>query len=614
VFVRVKTTPKSPRKTVQIVESKRVNGKVKQRIVQYIGVALDDNELEELKSLANSIKIKLELDEQLPLYSVEEIEKLEKYSKKSKTSNSSSSLSNPQDISATDRDAYNVNLLDVIEEDRVIKGIHDVYGKMYDELGFDRILANPARNIASNRTLKEIVLSRVANPDSKRGSVLDLQENYGINLDLNAVYRMMDKLGDKQILKLNQTVYDKTRALFEDKIDVVYFDATTLYFESFDEDEFKKNGYSKDGKFNQPQVVLALMVTKSGLPIGYKAFSGDTFDGHTILYALQDIQEHYKIDNVVFVADSGMFNKSNLDEFDKVYKPFLFKYREYNWNNQKIKYNPIDQQKQYKAFNKNYNITYIVGARIKNMHKTIKTQILDMSNYKDINDNTKVATFEYQEKKLVVTHSKKRAKKDKFEREKGIAKVKERLQKSSSVKSQLSNAGYKKYIELEKPNSTDKENDKAACDISLVLNQDKIDEDALWDGLKGIITNNTKLTNKELIHQYSNLWQVEESFRITKHDLKIRPIYHWKPQRVKAHLAISFMAYTLVRHLEHRVRLQYIKLSPEKIRKILLSIQVSILYDKKTDKKFAMPSKISNDAKKIYKLMGVPILTKPYLM
>ncbi len=617
MFVRVKTTPKSPRKTVQIVESKRVNGKVKQRIVQYIGVALDDNELEELKSLANSIKIKLELDEQLPLYSAKEIEKLEEYSnknKKSKTANISTTPLNPQNIPTEDRDAYNVNLLDVIEEDRVIKGIHDVYGKMYDELGFDKILANPARNVASSRTLKEIVLSRVANPDSKRGSVLDLEENYGVNLDLNAVYRMMDKLGDKQILKLNQTVYDKTRALFEDKIDVVYFDATTLYFESFDEDEFKKNGYSKDGKFNQPQVVLALMVTKSGLPIGYKAFSGDTFDGHTILYALQDIQEHYKIDNVVFVADSGMFNKNNLEEFDKVYKPFLFKYKEYKWSNQKIKYNPIDQQKQYITFNKNYNITYIVGARIKNMHKTIKTQILDMSNYKDIDDNTKVATFEYQGKKLVVTHSKKRAKKDKFEREKGIAKVKERLQKSSSVKSQLSNSGYKKYIELEKPNSTDKEGNKVTCDISLTLNQDKIDEDALWDGLKGIITNNTKLSNEELIHQYSNLWQVEESFRITKHDLKIRPIYHWKPQRVKAHLAISFMAYTLVRHLEHRVRLQYIKLSPEKIRKILLSMQVSILYDKKTDKKFAMPSKISNDAKKIYKLMGVQIRTKPYLM
>jgi len=618
MFVRVKTTPKSPRKSVQIVESKRVAGKVKQRIVKHIGVALDDDELEELKSLANSIKIKLELDEQLPLYTAQELEKLEEYAKKNKTAksnkNNSVAASADQQNATLNRDDFNTNLLDIIEEDRIIKGVHDIYGKMYDELGFDRILANPARNVASNKILKEIVLSRVANPDSKRGSVLDLENNYGVNLDLNAVYRMMDKLGDKQILKLNQTVYDKTRSLFQDKIDIVYFDATTLYFESFDEDEFKKNGYSKDGKFNQPQVVLALMVTKSGLPIGYKAFSGDTFDGHTILYALQDIQEHYKIDNVVFVADSGMFNKSNLAEFDKVHKPFLFKYKEYKWGSENSRYNLIDQQHQFKAFNKNYNITYIVGARIKNMNANIKKQILDMSNYKEIDDNTRVATFEYQGKRLVVTHSKKRAKKDKFEREKGIEKIKERLQKSSSVKSQLSNAGYKKYIELESSNSADNDEGDKSCDISLTLNQEKIDEDSLWDGLKGIVTNNTSLTDQDLIHQYSNLWQVEESFRITKHDLKIRPIYHWKPSRVKAHLAISFMAYTLVRHLEHRVRLQYIKLSPEKIRKILLSIQVSILYDTKTDKRFAMPSKISNDAKKIYKLMNVPIRQKPYLL
>jgi len=130
--------------------------------------------------------------------------------------------------------------------------------------------------------------------------------------------------------------------------------------------------------------------------------------------------------------------------------------------------------------------------------------------------------------------------------------------------------------------------------------------------LKGIITNNYNLTNEELINQCSNLWQVEESFRITKHDLKIRPIYHWKPSHIKAHLAISFMAYTLVRHLEHRTRLQYTKLSPEKIRKILLSVQLSILYDTKTKKRFALPSKISQDAKKIYKFMDVPISSIPY--
>ncbi|MGC9309962.1 MAG: IS1634 family transposase [Candidatus Nanoarchaeia archaeon] len=616
MFVRVKTSPKSPRKSVQIVESKRLDGKVKQRIVKHIGVAFDDDELEELKSLANSIKIKLELNEQLPLYTQKEIEQLEKYNKISTDNKEGLKKDINNQKNNINREDYDVNLLDMIEEDRVIKGVHDIYGKLYDELGFNNILYNPARNVASNKALKEIVMARVANPDSKRGSVLNLEENFGVKLDLKAVYRMMDKIDDKQILKLNKLVYNQTKALFKEKIDIVYFDATTLYFESFTEDTgddaIKKNGYSKDGKFNQPQVVLALMVTKQGLPVGYKAFSGDTFDGHTIVPALKEVQENFNIDKVVFVADSGMFNKTNLKEFDTIHNPFLYKYSNYNWSITTKTLTLKDYQHQLKEFTKS-NITYIVGARIKNMSQDITTQILNMDNYKQLDDNTKVATFDYQGKKLLVTHSQKRARKDKHDREKGIEKLRLRLAKNSSVKSQLSNQGYKKYLQLEKTNQ-DKKDDKkkSSCDISIKLNEQKIEEDSVWDGLKGIVTNNIELSNEELIHQYTNLWQVEESFRITKHDLKIRPIYHWKPSRVKAHLAISFMAYTLVRHLEYRVRLQYIKLSPQKIRKILLSIQATIFYNTKTNKKYAIPSKISQDAKKIYKLMEVPMKTSAY--
>jgi|GEM_PF-98307 len=619
MFVRVKTTPNSPRKSVQIVESKRIGNKVKQTIVKHIGIAFDDNELEELQALAHSIKVKLELSEQLPIYTPQEIEKLEKYERnKGKTEQKLEEVTTcKQDNHIVNRADFDVNLLDMIEEDRVIKGIHDIYGKLYDELGFNRVLANPARNVASTHTLKEIVLARIANPDSKRGSVLNLAENFGVKLDLKAVYTMMDKIDDKQILKLNTLVYNQTKALFKDKIDIVYFDATTLYFESFTEDTGKdairKSGYSKDGKFNQPQVVLALLVTKQGLPIGYKAFSGDTFDGHTIIPALKEVQENFNIDKVVFVADSGMFNKNNLTEFDTIHNPFLYKYSNYTWSATPPK--PLtltDYQHQSKEFHQS-NITYIVGARIKNMPHNITTQILDMNNYKQLDDNTKIATFDYQGKRLVVTHSLKRANKDKHDREKGIEKLKARLKNNHSVKSQLSNQGYKKYLLLSKTNQDKKDGNKnSSCDISITLNEDKIKEDSLWDGLKGIITNNIELTNEELLHQYSNLWQVEESFRITKHDLKIRPIYHWKPSRVKAHLAISFIAYTLVRHLEYRVRLQYIKLSPEKIRKILLSIQATIFYNTKTNKKYAIPSKISQDAKKIYKLMEVPMKTAAY--
>jgi transposase len=558
MFIRIKKSKNSPKCGVQIVESKRVDGKVKQKIIKHMGTALEGEELESLKALAESVKLSIEQSGQLPLFIDDE----------------------PVDVSDAkesnvSREAFNVNLLDVKEEKRVIKGIHDVYGKLYDELGFNSIITNPARNKRSIEALKEIVLARVANPDSKRASVSNLEANFAVHLDLNLVYRMMDKLEDKEILKLNKLVYSKTKSLFKEKIDVIYFDATTLYFESFSEDEFKKNGYSKDGKFNQPQVVLALMVTKEGLPVGYKAFSGDTFDGHTLIPVLKEIKEHYDLDKVVYVADAGMFNRDNLKEFET-----------------------LDKE----------NMTYIVGARIKNMPKSLQEQILNINNYKELDDNTKVATFEYEGKKLLVSHSLKRAKKDKYEREKGIEKLRVKLAKEKSVKTHLSNQGYKKYLQLEGSNNNKN------CDLNIVLNEKKIEEDGAWDGLKGIVTNNNELSNEELLQQYANLWQVEESFRITKHDLRVRPIYHHKESRIKAHLAISFMAYTLVRHLEHRVRLQYKKLSPQRIRTALLGVQMSILYDTKNDKKFGLPSSVTIDAEKIYRLMEVKANKIPYLL
>ena len=558
MFIRIKKSKNSPKCGVQIVESKRVDGKVKQKIIKHMGTALEGEELESLKALAESVKLSIEQSGQLPLFIDDE----------------------PVDVSDAkesnvSREAFNVNLLDVKEEKRVIKGIHDVYGKLYDELGFNSIITNPARNKRSIEALKEIVLARVANPDSKRASVSNLEANFAVHLDLNLVYRMMDKLEDKEILKLNKLVYSKTKSLFKEKIDVIYFDATTLYFESFSEDEFKKNGYSKDGKFNQPQVVLALMVTKEGLPVGYKAFSGDTFDGHTLIPVLKEIKEHYDLDKVVYVADAGMFNRDNLKEFET-----------------------LDKE----------NMTYIVGARIKNMPKSLQEQILNINNYKELDDNTKVATFEYEGKKLLVSHSLKRAKKDKYEREKGIEKLRVKLAKEKSVKTHLSNQGYKKYLQLEGSNNNKN------CDLNIVLNEKKIEEDGAWDGLKGIVTNNNELSNEELLQQYANLWQVEESFRITKHDLRVRPIYHHKESRIKAHLAISFMAYTLVRHLEHRVRLQYKKLSPQRIRTALLGVQMSILYDTKNDKKFGLPSSVTIDAEKIYRLMEVKVNKIPYLL
>ena len=570
MFVRIKSKSKDKyNKSVQLVESSRVNGKVVQTIVKHIGVAYNDEQLDELRLLAKSIQITLENVDKESLFQAEElIEDL--------------TLEGKYDQSIYSDEDYNVDIRNLEEESRTITGIHDIYGKLYDELKVGSIIANPARNVSVAKIFKEMVISRIANPDSKRGSVAALEEKYGVEIDLDKVYRMMDKLDDIAIAKLNTLSYNKTKELFGDKIDVIYFDATTIYFESFTEDTgedaLKKNGYSKDLKFNQPQVVLALMVTKEGLPIGYEAFSGDTFDGHTLIPSLKILREKYNIDNVVYVADSGMFNKNNLQELDQL--------EEHKFN-------------------------YIVGARIKNISKSIKEQILNMNDYLQLNEDIKVKNITLDNgRKLIVTHSLKRARKDKTDREKGIIKLREKLQKNRSVKTHLSTQGFKKYLQLEET-----KDEATACDFTITLDEEKIVQDALWDGLKGLIVNkDSKLTNDEILTQYSNLWQVEESFRITKSDLKIRPVYHWKPSRVKAHLAISFAALFLVRHLEYRVKVQYKKLSPKKIKELLLSVQHSTLVDKTRKIKYAIPSKTNVDINKLYRIMGLKKHTTPYIL
>lgn len=590
MFIRVKAkvSKKEPdlfRKSVQIVESFREMGKVKQKIVKHIGVAHSEEQLSELKELAISIQIALENENSLSLFNPEDLTKDILVPKASDNTTDSYS----------DED-YQVDMRQLNEESRITTGIHDIYGNLFDELKLESIFSTDdaskkSADATAVKTLsptalkklinnfKNIVLARIAQPDSKSATVDMLCNNFGVSLDLSAVYRMMDKIDDKAIEKLNTLAYNTTKKLFNDKIDVIFFDATTLYFESFTEDEgedaIRKNGYSKDLKFNQPQVVLALMVTKEGLPIGYEAFSGDTFDGHTLIPSLKVLRDKYSIDNVVYVADSGMFNNNNLKELESL---------------------------EADSFN------YIVGARIKNLPKNIKEKIVDRSNYRELNSEIQVATFTLKNgRKLIVSHSKKRAKKDYNDRIKGVEKLKKRLESSKSVKAQLSNQGYNRYLELEDTQSS--------CDMNITINESKIEADAVWDGLKGLVVNaDSQMSEEEVLAQYNNLWQVEESFRITKHDLKIRPIYHFKPSRVRAHLAISFAAYMLMRYLEYRVRVQYKKLSPKRIKNLLLEVQTSILVSQEKKIKYALPSNIKVETKRIYKLMGVETKTVPYIL
>ncbi len=550
MFVRIKSTPNSPRKSVQIVASVRKGNKVSQKIIRHIGVAFDDEELEQLKLLAESIKEKLQLNGQISLFPPEKV-----YSKNKKAVNNKYKRSD-----------YNVNLKDLEEEQRLVCGIHDVYGALFDDFGYARVFNNPARQKSLVDIFKNVVMARIANPVSKRASVDMLEEDFGICLDLHRVYRMMDKLDDKAIERLNDITYQKTLDIFAGKLDVVFIDATTVYFESFEPDDLKDMGYSKDLKFNQPQVLLSLLVTKEGLPIAYKLFPGNTYEGHTLIPALMQLRHKYNIDKVIMVADSGLFNKNNISALE------------------------------------DNGFEYVVGARLRNMSKSVQRQILDKDGYKKIGRGYFVKEIDLANgQRLIVSYKTSRARKDAFERDKAIRKLERKLSKKKNVRNYLSNYGYKKYLMLD-------------SESNIAIDRKKVINDSQWDGLHGIITNSKQLSSESALSQYNELWQVENAFRITKHTLKVRPVFHWTASRIRAHFAICFCAYSLVKHLAYRVKLQYKNLSVEYIRNRLVKTQVSILFDKKRNMRYALPSKIHTDVKKIYSLLNVRAKLSPYII
>ena len=235
------------------------------------------------------------------------------------------------------------------------------------------------------------------------------------------------------------------------------------------------------------------------------------------------------------------------------------------------------------------------------MPKKLQEEILDLSGYKEIRKGYKIRRLRYKGRNVIVSYSENRAKKNKNDRLKAIQRIKTKMAKSKNPKEYLSNYGYKKYLNV-------------SNNIKIELNEKKIEEDSRWDGLHGVITNAGNMSDQEILVQYNNLWNVENAFRITKHDLKVRPVFHWKPSRIKAHMLISFTAYALVKYLEYRVRLQYKKLSPEKIRQTLIKVQTSILYDTKKRMRYGLPSRISQKAKKIYSILTLNYRLKPYII
>ena len=548
MFVRVKSTPNSPRQSVQIVASVRDGQTVRQRIVRHIGIAMDDDELVRLKDLAEVVKAKLQAQTQPELFPPEDTAQ--------------------QVITAKQqapKGALQVDLKQLRETQRVVTGIHAVYGALYEELGLPRLLPR-YRYPASQRALFHSVMARLANPGSKRHSVRLLEEDFGVQLPLEQVYRMMDQWDEQRIARLNTLAGEQAQALLGGPLTVLFFDCTTLYFESFTEDALKQKGYSKDAKFNECQVLLALMVTAAGLPVQYDVVPGATFEGHSLIPVVQSLQAKYDVQQAVCVADRGMLSEDNLQALEDA------------------------------------GMYYIVGAKLKQLPQTQQARILADTDYQPLGDGGgRVLSFAHQSRRVVVSYSPVRAEKDRQDRHTAITKLLKKLAKSNNLKDLLNNYGYKKYLQVK-------------GETELGIDQDKVEQAQRWDGLHGIITNLPDTDNATILSQYRGLWQVEETFRVTKHDLKVRPIYHWTPARIRAHIAIAFITLLCVRHLSYRVALQSGPASPEIIRNALVHVQHSVLRHQRTKRRYVIPSTMSEVARKLYAVMGLRRSTTPYAL
>jgi transposase len=383
-----------------------------------------------------------------------------------------------------------------------------VFGAIYDSIGFGAL---------ESELFRHLVVARLAFPLSKLKTVEYLYRFQGVRIEVDTVYRFLDKLSGDLKEQVERIGFAHTKRVLDGDLSLVFYDLTTLYFEASDEDDLRKTGFSKDGKHSNPQIYLGLMVGFGGFAIGYEIFEGNICEGHTLIPMIEKMTEKFGLAKPVIIADAGLLNRKNIEDLET----------------------------------KGYE--YILGARIRNEKGAIKDEILG-KRFR----NGEYAVLGKEKSRLIVQYSEQRAKKDEHNRRRGLKRLEKQIKSGKLTKASLNNRGYNKYLKMK-------------GEISVEIDMDKFDLDQRWDGLKGYKTNCDLMPN-EIISNYRNLWQIEKAFRMSKTDLRIRPVFHRLKRRIEAHICLSFTAYAVYKELERILKQAGFDLSVEKAAEITHNI------------------------------------------
>jgi len=253
-------------------------------------------------------------------------------------------------------------------------------------------------------------------------------------------------------------------------------------------------------------------------PLSYSLFGGSQYEGYTMIPVVEDFVRRFGLDDFVVVADSGLISQKNIEMLESGgYK-------------------------------------YIIGARIKNGSEKIKQWILSLEK----RDGFFYELGKLPQSRLIISYSQSRAKKDAYNREKGVKRLTKAYNRGIITKANINKRGYNKFLEI---------SDK----VKVSINEQKIIEASLWDGLKGYLTN-TELPAEAVYEQYRELWVVKRAYRVTKGTLEMRPMFHFTPKRIEAHVCICFVAYKVYKEMERILKTNGFNLSVDKVLTIAKTI------------------------------------------
>jgi transposase len=364
--------------------------------------------------------------------------------------------------------------------------------------------------------------ARIISPESKLSTFND-RYSYLFStegMELHDIYRALSYLSrDKEAIEKH--IYKKVLSTLGRNAIVAFYDVSTYRFESVKSDSLKGFGFSKDGKPNEVQVTMGLLIDEAGIPLGYEIFPGNTSEFVTMVPLLSKLKEKYGIKKLTVVADRGLNSRSNL------------------------------------AMIKQLGYEYIMAYKLRSCGTKEIADILDETGYVTLPDvegdifRHKRLPFKNKVKiegedvtldgALVVSFSEKRRRKEEKDRQRCLDKAQEYIATPSKYRA-AQKRGSKGYIIA------------VETEGHLSLDLEKIENQARLDGYYGVVSSDKDLTDEEIINTHHKLWKIEESFRVMKSDLEARPCFVWTEPSIRGHFVLCFIALVLERVLEEKVR------------------------------------------------------------